>query len=549
MYEWYRNADLCYVYLSDVDSLQSPSTQFLRSRWHTRGWTLQELIAPRYQVFLSRDWCPIGTKHTLARLLEEATGVSLSILNCERSLESVPISERMSWAASRQTSREEDEAYALLGIFGVHIPTIYGEGRHAFIRLQEEILKKHPDESIFVWGPCWHASRPYSMPLGGEWKESMSVDDLSEERQRLDRFGLLAGSPRCFTGLPAISLLPHDHFLSRLAVSTWIPLPEFTTTSHGIRARLPLLPMSILKHQPRLDKDCPFNHEYLALLELEDGQGNLIALPLSSALPRSSTSSEFCVGTNKTSIYSLYRVWLLSPSELNAALPHLVVMDVLIKGRHLLLSSLKSTEILPSDFIDLRTYIRDVIPYAWCRAVLKNQGYELTSSQRQHGSTALTLPALGPCPAHDFPSISHVFVLSSTDGLERLTIYVGELALLPNVLVTYETAISSPSSSSEASLLCRRPCTDSKTGCISVSEMTGLWWSFDLVCREHLQRTLRVGLLKSSTFTTDTEGIYWLTVELSEPFKVERVMRWVERKDMTYREASRQVAPMDTGMV
>jgi hypothetical protein len=158
MFHWYRNAYICYVYLSDFavpsantdDESRPPpwESDFLKSRWFTRSWTLQELISPREVVFFDRNWHKIGTRSTLGRQLVLATGIP------ERayiSLESFSVAQKMSWASKRMATRVEDIAYSILGIFGVNMPMLYGEGPRAFVRLQEEIIKKSDDESIFAW--------------------------------------------------------------------------------------------------------------------------------------------------------------------------------------------------------------------------------------------------------------------------------------------------------------------------------------------------------------------------------------------------------------
>ncbi|EIW51960.1 HET-domain-containing protein, partial [Trametes versicolor FP-101664 SS1] len=154
MYEWYRLSDMCYVYLADVSEgvPQEIRRAFRFSRWHKRGWTLQELIAPEHIVFLTETWNVLGTKWTLARTLERITGVDFDILTGRSTLNSVSVARRMSWAAERETTRVEDRAYSLLGIFGLHMSPIYGEGENAFLRLQEEIIRTIPDQSIFAWG-------------------------------------------------------------------------------------------------------------------------------------------------------------------------------------------------------------------------------------------------------------------------------------------------------------------------------------------------------------------------------------------------------------
>ena len=120
------------------------------SRWFTRGWTLQELIAPRSLTFYSSDWHELGTKATLHDSLSKRTGIDVEILRGKKRLESTSVARRMSWACNRQTTRTEDEAYCLMGLFDVNMPMLYGEGSNAFLRLQEEIMKHSDDESIFA---------------------------------------------------------------------------------------------------------------------------------------------------------------------------------------------------------------------------------------------------------------------------------------------------------------------------------------------------------------------------------------------------------------
>jgi hypothetical protein len=156
MFHYYAMADICYAYLRDVADTVPPKgrhqhEQFYRSEWHTRGWTLQELIAPRFLVFLTRDWELIGSKAGLAMQLEEITHVPYSVLTLQEDFRHVSIAERMSWAAGRRTTKEEDRAYSLLGIFNIVMPTIYGEGKRAFQRLQEEIMKHYTDTTLFAW--------------------------------------------------------------------------------------------------------------------------------------------------------------------------------------------------------------------------------------------------------------------------------------------------------------------------------------------------------------------------------------------------------------
>ncbi|KAJ8130766.1 hypothetical protein O1611_g2863 [Lasiodiplodia mahajangana] len=145
MFQWYRNSSLCYAYLYDL-----PSLAFEESRWFTRGWTLQEMIAPKEIKFYDRNWEFRGTKSALIRQLHDITSVDRSIL-LGGSLRLISIARRLSWAAKRETTRVEDMAYCLLGLFDISMPMLYGEGHNAFRRLQEEIVKEYDDHSLFAW--------------------------------------------------------------------------------------------------------------------------------------------------------------------------------------------------------------------------------------------------------------------------------------------------------------------------------------------------------------------------------------------------------------
>ncbi|KAH7138397.1 heterokaryon incompatibility protein-domain-containing protein, partial [Dendryphion nanum] len=147
MYSWYQAAGVCYAYLADVKSKDSLST----SKWFTRGWTLQELLAPQEVVFFGGEWNLLGTRVEMREQLSECTQIPVSMLSQEKLIETFSIAQRMSWAADRRTSRIEDIAYCLMGIFDINMPLIYGEGENAFIRLQEEIMKISDDHSIFAW--------------------------------------------------------------------------------------------------------------------------------------------------------------------------------------------------------------------------------------------------------------------------------------------------------------------------------------------------------------------------------------------------------------
>ena len=168
MYKWYANARVCYVYLSDVDSTFDPlddveSVDFRKSRWFTRGWTLQELLAPWRLEFFTSSWSniavvtkPFGIRvynhDPMLSLLTTITKIPRRYLKSNKRLQDAPVCQRMAWAAHRQTTRPEDEAYCLLGLFDINMPLLYGEGTKAFMRLQHQLMQVSADDSLFCWG-------------------------------------------------------------------------------------------------------------------------------------------------------------------------------------------------------------------------------------------------------------------------------------------------------------------------------------------------------------------------------------------------------------
>jgi Heterokaryon incompatibility protein (HET) len=239
MFRWYRNAKLCFTYLCDTPAL-SPNesgigkaewmTLFENSRWFTRGWTLQELIAPRSTIFYSKDWTHLGTKADLSKQISTVTGVPESVLSSGDPT-TCSVAQRMSWAAQRLTSRPEDMAYCLMGIFDVNMPMLYGEGgQKAFLRLQEEIIRTNNDMSIFAWRDPEASFSTYK--------------------------GLLASSPKSFAECREV-LWEHEEARK-----------PFRTTNMGIEIELMLIP-------------CPTANEYLApLLGVEDRYGTWITIYL-----------------------------------------------------------------------------------------------------------------------------------------------------------------------------------------------------------------------------------------------------------------------------
>ncbi|KAK2767968.1 het domain-containing protein [Colletotrichum kahawae] len=171
MYSWYQRAKVCFAYLSDLclsssapkSTLAPDLISLLRGcRWFSRGWTLQELIAPASVLFYEKNWGLVGNKKDWDAMLSDVTGISPDTM-AYYDPASYSIAERMSWAATRETTREEDKAYSLLGIFDVNMPMLYGEGAKAFRRLQEEIIRTGYDVSIFAWTKPIRRSPPWDI--------------------------------------------------------------------------------------------------------------------------------------------------------------------------------------------------------------------------------------------------------------------------------------------------------------------------------------------------------------------------------------------------
>ncbi len=162
MFNWYRCATVCFAFIPNlpfdlVDTSYDDATEVVHClrmdcKWFKRGWTLQELIAPREVIFLGEGWRFVGNKSELAYLLAVAvTGIEAEILTHQKRLDEVSVADRMGWASERETTRTEDRAYSLFGIFSINLPIIYGEGDRAFLRLQKEILQAIPDQSLLIW--------------------------------------------------------------------------------------------------------------------------------------------------------------------------------------------------------------------------------------------------------------------------------------------------------------------------------------------------------------------------------------------------------------
>lgn len=156
MWQWYWKAEYCVAWFHDVHS--SEGSELQQSEWFTRGWTLQEMLAPVEVYFCDSQWRHLGTRTSLSNELSSASGVPAEFLRDEGRdrIHWTSVAKRMSWASKRKTTRPEDVAYCLFGLFNVNLPLLYGEGTYSFIRLQEEIIRRFDDETILAW-----KSKPY----------------------------------------------------------------------------------------------------------------------------------------------------------------------------------------------------------------------------------------------------------------------------------------------------------------------------------------------------------------------------------------------------
>jgi hypothetical protein len=201
MFKWYQKAQKCYVLLSDVtlyEPVQDISQEewakiFQNSRWFRRGWTLQEMLAPRVVEFFSRTGVRLGDKVSLLQALHQRTQVPLPALRGD-ALSQFSIDDRISWMDGRQTKREEDVAYSLSGLLGVHMSLLYGEGREkALARLRRKAERSLQDRE----SPKSPALRPWTVPFSRnkDFQKRSSLDDVLKICSQPAGCATLMGSP------------------------------------------------------------------------------------------------------------------------------------------------------------------------------------------------------------------------------------------------------------------------------------------------------------------------------------------------------------------
>jgi hypothetical protein len=274
MFHWYKQAEVCYVYLSDVTHGECLEADILKSRWWTRGWTLQELLAPRKVHFFHSGWLPVGDKRSLAQAISRRTGIAEEVLFDSERIFQRSVSERMSWAAERQTTRPEDRAYCLLGIFGTNLTPIYGERERAFVRLQEKIIEHSFDESIFAWGVTedrvldpsqlsgadvchMGTSESGSLVETGAFAETPADFARGNEVQRM----LLLSSPECE-----------------------VPRLPFKMTNRGIQISLPVINADDPRNNTFAWKDAP--SRLIGLLSCKANNGHFVAILLNQCIAK-----------------------------------------------------------------------------------------------------------------------------------------------------------------------------------------------------------------------------------------------------------------------
>jgi hypothetical protein len=285
MFTWYQNAKICYAYLDDIDlfdpmrlggthpymdfttgmsttsrssssndpGYRRPDTfisekDLSRARWFTRGWTLQELIAPRNVVFYIKGWNRIGDKLSMTDTLSRITGINRYTLMNPQALSLVSVARRMSWASKRVTTRIEDIAYCLLGIFDVNMPLLYGEGEKAFTRLQEEIMKDSADQTLFAWTPS----------------NTINVQDLDSVRG-VSGFGaglsIFATHPSAFVNAytNALAIVPTE------LMGTSQP---YMLTNKGVRMEMRMVELELNREISLGILDCEYGHDNLLSIVL-----------------------------------------------------------------------------------------------------------------------------------------------------------------------------------------------------------------------------------------------------------------------------------------
>ncbi|MCJ1307654.1 hypothetical protein MMC25_001301 [Agyrium rufum] len=285
MFRWYASSQACYVYLADVTKGKSSikfEEEFRSSKWFTRGWTLQELLAPQNLRFYDSDWNDLGTKKDMEEGVLAATGIPWYVLSRDTPLDGMSIAQRMSWAARRTTKKEEDMTYCLLGIFGVSMTLNYGEGsERAFRRLQETIMNETKDDSILAWGlePQFHDQLLDSQGYTNMPAQELEVTQVYTEEMPEHLSSLAKHNRRVPDGILAPSPLAFRHCGRIRSADSNAPSTLISANDLGgvLQLRMPLI-------------DGPAGGKFGILQCYVDGSSNqeLVAIPLCQTSAKSS---------------------------------------------------------------------------------------------------------------------------------------------------------------------------------------------------------------------------------------------------------------------
>nr|OQO30890.1 hypothetical protein B0A51_03173 [Rachicladosporium sp. CCFEE 5018] len=313
MYGIYGGAAICYIYLDDITEnlqltdLMDSNLVFLnimgarkaRSQVELASasdtaLTTQELIAPPDAHFYNQTWKPIARRHDIVSLVSSRTGIDLSVLQRTADPLDMSIAKRLSWAASRQATREEDVAYSLLGLLDVDLPLLYGEGSRAFMRLQEELLRTKSDLSTLAW----RLSIPQDT---SEWRFSLV----------LNKSGLFATSPDDFRGCGLVTASDRRDQTHRLVL-----------TSTVMDIELPVISASMVNRIEKLGLDQRYSLANLGCTVL----GRIVCLVLetrvrTNVLPGRRSAHHIAVGAMLLHPYDFHSALRASLSLLRGGLP------------------------------------------------------------------------------------------------------------------------------------------------------------------------------------------------------------------------------------
>ncbi|KAH7303925.1 heterokaryon incompatibility protein-domain-containing protein [Stachybotrys elegans] len=260
MFAWYQHSKVCYAYLCDVCpsdmAIREGFKPFEQSKWFTRGWTLQELIAPQNFIFYSGGWKVLGNKRAMATQLSQITNIDALLLLGERRLDQFSIAQRMAWAARRSTTRKEDMAYCLLGVFNIAMPLLYGEGGdRAFRRLQEEVIRASDDHSILAFDTNLSSETLFShhpITFAGSNKIQKNMDRKITAPFSMSNAGLTITTPLIqtlspFWVLAVLNCVEVD--VANNSRLSQVCLPLFGKDNKYMRARSPVTLICRLLHE------------------------------------------------------------------------------------------------------------------------------------------------------------------------------------------------------------------------------------------------------------------------------------------------------------